>query len=93
MSRSPRCFFLATFFYLSLLRTFYISAFALLLYTTRGSIELFIFLLQLYEKIEGIKQLELDLMQTIQYKIPAPTVLDFLKNLLLEVLGIDHMGK
>ena len=44
-------------------------------------------------KIEDIKQLELDLMQTIQYKIPAPTVLDFLKNLLLEVLGIDHMGK
>ena len=44
-------------------------------------------------KIEDIKNLELDLMQTIQYKIPAPTVLDFLKNLLLEVLGIDHMGK
>ena len=44
-------------------------------------------------KIEDIKNLELDLMKTIEYKIPAPTVLDFLKNLLLEVLGIDHMGK
>ena len=44
-------------------------------------------------KIDDIKKLELDLMKTIHYKIPAPTVLDFLKNLLLEVLGIDHMGK
>jgi hypothetical protein len=32
-------------------------------------------------------------MKNISYKISAPTVLDFLKNLLLEVLGIDHMGK
>jgi|TARA_B110000285_G_C15120529_1_gene616826 hypothetical protein len=32
-------------------------------------------------------------MKSINYKISAPTVLDFLKNLLLEVLGINHMGK
>jgi hypothetical protein len=32
-------------------------------------------------------------MKAIDYKIPAPTVLDFLKNLLLLVLDIEHMGK
>ena len=43
--------------------------------------------------MEDIKNLELDIMKAIDYKIPAPTVLDFLKNLLLLVLDIEHMGK
>ena len=36
--------------------------------------------------INTIKQLELDIVQTIDYKIHAPTVLDFLKVYLVDVL-------
>jgi len=43
--------------------------------------------------IEDIKSLELDILKAINYKIPAPTVLDFLRVYLQEVLGIGHMGK
>ena len=43
--------------------------------------------------IEDIKRLELDILQSIDYKIPAPTVLDFLRVYLQEVLIIGHMGK
>lgn len=43
--------------------------------------------------IEDIKSLELDILKSINYKIPAPTVLDFLRVYLQEVLGIGHMGK
>jgi len=43
--------------------------------------------------IEDIKSLELDILKCIDYKIPAPTVLDFLRVYLQEVLGIGHMGK
>ena len=43
--------------------------------------------------IEDIKTLELDIMINIENKIPAPTVLDFLRHYLQEVLGIGHMGK
>jgi len=42
--------------------------------------------------IEKIKTLELDILKSIKYKIPAPTVLDFLKVYLKEVLGITHQG-
>lgn len=42
--------------------------------------------------IDRIKTLELDILKTIKYKIPAPTVLDFLKIYLKEVLGISHQG-
>ena len=38
--------------------------------------------------IENIKTVELDIMKAKKYKIHAPTVLDFLKVYLLEVLGI-----
>lgn len=40
--------------------------------------------------IDKIKSLELDILKVIKYKIPAPTVLDFLKVYLKEVLGIGH---
>lgn len=43
--------------------------------------------------IEDIKSLELDILKCIDYKIPCPTVLDFLRVYLHEVLGIGHMGK
>jgi len=36
--------------------------------------------------------MELDILKTIHYKIPAPSVLDFLKIQLKEVLNIGHMG-
>lgn len=42
--------------------------------------------------IEKIKQMELEILKTIHYKIPAPTVLDFLKVYLKEVLEIGHLG-
>lgn len=42
--------------------------------------------------IDKIKTLELDILKAIRYKIPAPTVLDFLKVYLKEVLGIGHPG-
>jgi hypothetical protein len=43
-----------------------------------------------HQKIEiaKIKSLELDIMKTIEYKIHTPTILDFLKTYLVEVLGI-----
>ena len=44
-------------------------------------------------RIEDIKRLELDILQCIGYQIPAPTVLDFLRVYLQEVLGIGHVGK
>lgn len=43
--------------------------------------------------IADIKSLELDILKTIDYMIPAPTVLDFLRVYLLHVLNIGHMGK
>jgi len=43
--------------------------------------------------IEDIKGLELDILKAINYKIPAPTVLDFLRYYLQEVLSIGHVGK
>ncbi len=43
--------------------------------------------------IEAIKAMELDILSNIQYKIPAPTVLDFLRVYLQEVLDIGHFGK
>ena len=43
--------------------------------------------------IEDIKSLELDILQSINYQIPAPTLLDFLRVYLQEVLGIGHVGK
>jgi len=42
--------------------------------------------------IEKIKSLELDILKTIHYKIPAPSLLDFLKVYLKEVLDIGHAG-
>lgn len=44
-------------------------------------------------EIATIKQVELDILKTIDYKIHAPTVLDFLKVYLLEVLGIEVQNK
>ena len=44
-------------------------------------------------EIDQIKKLELDILKHIDYKIPAPTVLDFLRVYLLEVLDIGHIGK
>jgi len=38
--------------------------------------------------IEKIKALEMDILKTINYKIPAPTSLDFLKVYLKDVLNI-----
>lgn len=40
-------------------------------------------------EIDRIKKLELEIMKAIDYKIHAPTVLDFLKVYLVEVLGIQ----
>jgi len=52
-----------------------------------------------YEKIahkkiavEKIKSLELDYLKVIKYKISAPTILDFLKIYLRDVLYINHLG-
>jgi glycine cleavage system protein P-like pyridoxal-binding family len=44
-------------------------------------------------EIQQIKSLELDIMKTINYKIHAPTVLDFLKVFLLDVLGIEIQNR
>lgn len=44
-------------------------------------------------EISKIKELELDIMKVIKYKIHAPTVLDFLKVYLLEALGIEIQSK
>ena len=40
-----------------------------------------------------MKALELDILKVINYRIPAPTVLDFLRIYLKEVLNIGHQGK
>jgi helix-turn-helix protein len=42
--------------------------------------------------IENIKSMELEILKTIHYKIPAPSILDFLKVNLKEVLDISHYG-
>jgi hypothetical protein len=42
--------------------------------------------------IERIKEMELKILKTIHYKIPAPSTLDFLKQYLKEVLDIGHTG-
>ena len=39
--------------------------------------------------IQAIKALEMDMLRTFSYKIHAPTVLDFLKVFLVEVMGIE----
>jgi hypothetical protein len=44
-------------------------------------------------EIERIKSLELDIMKAIHYKIHAPTVLDFLKVYMVDVLGIEILNK
>ena len=44
-------------------------------------------------EIQVIKKLELDIMKVIDYKIHAPTVLDFLKVYLVDVLGIHIMSR
>lgn len=43
--------------------------------------------------IEKIKQLEMDILRTINYRIPAPTSYDFLKVYLKQVLNIGKCGK
>lgn len=43
--------------------------------------------------ISRIKELELSILGVIQYKIHAPTVLDFLKVYLAEVLGIEIVSR
>jgi len=42
--------------------------------------------------IEKIKQMELEILKTIHYRIPAPTALDFLKVYLKDILEIGHRG-
>ena len=44
-------------------------------------------------EIQRIKDLELDILASIQYKIHAPTVLDFLKVYLADVLGIEILNR
>ena len=44
-------------------------------------------------EIETIKRLELDIVKTIKYTIHAPTVLDFLKVYLVDVLGIHILNR
>lgn len=39
--------------------------------------------------IKDIKMVEMDLLKVISYKIHAPTILDFLKTYLLEVMNIE----
>ena len=52
-----------------------------------------------YEKIahkklsmEAIRSMELKILKSIEYKISAPSVLDFLKVYLKDVLNIGHLG-
>ena len=40
--------------------------------------------------IEKIKSMELEMLKTINYRISAPTVIEFLKINLKEVLDIGH---
>lgn len=44
-------------------------------------------------EIERIKDLELDIMKSINYKIHAPTVLDFLKVYMVNALGIEILNR
>ena len=44
-------------------------------------------------EIKDVKALELEMMKVIDYKIHAPTVLDFLKVYLFEVLGIEILNR
>ena len=44
-------------------------------------------------EIQAIKTLELKIMQSIDYQIHSPTVLDFLKVYLLDVLGIEIQNR
>jgi len=44
-------------------------------------------------EIERIKLLELDIMKSINYKIHAPTVLDFLKVYMVNALGIEILNR
>lgn len=44
-------------------------------------------------EIEKIKSLELDIMKSINYKIHAPTVLDFLKVYMVNALGIEILNR
>ena len=44
-------------------------------------------------EISKIKNLELELLEVINYKIHAPTCLDFLKVYLVEVLGIEIQNR
>lgn len=43
--------------------------------------------------IQAIKNLEMDMLKTINYKIHAPTSLDFLKVFLVDVLGIEIQNR
>jgi pentose-5-phosphate-3-epimerase len=43
--------------------------------------------------IDKIKSLEMDVLRVINYKIPAPTPLDFLRYYLKRVLNIGKCGK
>ena len=43
--------------------------------------------------IQAIKNQEMDMLQTINYKIHAPTTLDFLKVFLVDVLGIEIQNR
>lgn len=42
--------------------------------------------------IDKIKSMELEILKTIHYRISAPSILDFLKINLKEVLNIGHLG-
>lgn len=42
--------------------------------------------------IEDIKALELEILKVIHYKIATPTILEFLKVYLKQILDIDHQG-
>lgn len=42
--------------------------------------------------VDKIKAMELEILKTIHYKIPAPSVMDFLKVYMKEVLEIGHLG-
>lgn len=44
-------------------------------------------------EIEKIKSLELEIMKSINYKIHAPTVLDFLKVYMVNALGIEILNR
>jgi hypothetical protein len=43
--------------------------------------------------VERIKNLEMEILKIINYRIPAPTSIDFIKVYLKEVLGIGSVGK